>query len=206
MEWKFFEISWELLLTVACGYAGYFVANVGARAHHKTIDVTFSTIVYGFFGTAVYLIILAFNLPLWLATIGAFLGSMISAGIWAAKLRNIFTKVLRIVGVSHTDDLPSALASMFTDKTSHSTQLSVRLTSGVWLMCNDLARFKEAPNGPCVLGSSGDVLMYVTHHREPDGDYEECEVDVAGWGMELTYVPASQVARIDLRKKKPTSS
>lgn len=206
MEWKLFEISWELLLTVACGYAGYFVANVGARAHHKTIDVTFSTIVYGFFGTAAYLVILASNCPLWIATIGAFLGSMIAAGVWAVTLRELFTKLLRKVGVSHTDDLPSALASMFADKKSHATQLSVRLSNGVWLMCDNLARFKDAPNGPCVLGGSGDVLMYVTHHRDPDGEYEECEVYVPGWGWELTYLPASQITRIDLRKKQPISS
>lgn len=206
MEWKFFEISWELLLTISCGYAGYFVANVGARAHHKTIDVTFSTVVYGFFGTGAYLCLLAFNSPLWLATLGAFTGSMMSAGLWAANLRDRFTILLRKAGVSHNDDLPSALASMFTDKKSHSTQLSVRLSNGVWLMCADLARFKKAPNGPCVLGSSGDVLMYVTHHRDPGGDYEECEVDVPGWGVELTYIPANQVTRIDLRKKQLISS
>lgn len=206
MDWKFFEISWELLLTVSCGYAGYFVANVGARDHHKTVDITFSTLVYGFFGTAAYLCILALNLPMWLATIFAFLGAMISAGIWAAKLRSLFTKLLRKAGVSHSDDLPSALSSMFSDRTSHATQLSVRLTNGVWLMCNDLALFKDAPNGPCVIGASGDILMYVTHHRDSDGDYEPCDVNMADWGMELTYIPASQITRIDLRKKIPTSS
>lgn len=206
MDWKFFEISWELLLTVSCGYAGYFVANVGARDHHKTVDITFSTLVYGFFGTAAYLCILALNSPMWFATICAFLGAMISAGIWAAKLRSLFTKALRKLGVSHTDDLPSALSSMFSDRTSHATQLSVRLANGVWLMCNDLARFKDAPNGPCVIGSGGDVLMYVTHHADPGGPYEECEPGPADWGLELTYIPASQVTRIDLRKKKSTSS
>jgi hypothetical protein len=200
MEFGAFALSWELLLTVATGYAGYFVANVGVRSHHKTIDVTFSTVVYGFFGTAAYLRLISLDRPIWIAVLGAFASAMVAGGLWSGFLRERFTKLLRKLRISHNDDLPSALASMFADKGTVATQLSVRLQSGVWLMCDDLDKFRNAPGGPCVLGQAGDVLMYVTHHRDPNGDYEACEVDVAGWGLELTYLPASQVTRIDLRK------
>jgi hypothetical protein len=201
MDFAAFGLPWEVLLTLAVGYAGYFVANVGVRAHHKSIDVTFSTIVYGFFGTAAYLAVLAAGLQMWVAVPAGFVVSMVAGGLWSAVLRDRFADALRHLNVSQNDDLPSALANLMADKKGHATQLSVRLTTGVWLMCNDLARFQSAPCGPCVLGPSGDVLMYVTHHRDADGDYEECEVDVPNWGMELTYIPANQVSRIDLRKR-----
>lgn len=200
MDFGALDLSWELLLTVATGYAGYFVSNVGSRSHHKAIDVTFSTVVYGFFGTAAYLRLIGLDRPVWIAVLGAFTCSMVAGGLWSGILRDQFTKLLRRLKVSHNDDLPSALASMFADKHTVATQLSVRLQNGTWLMCDDLDKFRDAPGGPCVLGPAGDVLMYVTHHRDAGGEYEACEVDVAGWGMELTYLPASQITRIDLRK------
>src|SRR5687768_16440560 len=39
---------WATLVTLACGYIGYFIAHVGVRDHHKQIDVAFSTLVFGF--------------------------------------------------------------------------------------------------------------------------------------------------------------
>jgi len=46
---KLVNLPWATLLTLASGYAAYYVANVGVRDHHKPVDVTFSTLVFGCF-------------------------------------------------------------------------------------------------------------------------------------------------------------
>lgn len=53
---KLVNLPWATLLTLASGYAAYYVANVGVRDHHKPVDVTFSTLVFGFFSAFVYAI------------------------------------------------------------------------------------------------------------------------------------------------------
>ena len=47
-------LPWVTILTLASGYAGYYVANVGIREHHKPIDVIFSTLVFGFISAFAY--------------------------------------------------------------------------------------------------------------------------------------------------------
>jgi hypothetical protein len=70
------------------------------------------------------------------------------------------------------------------------------------LKCEDLARFKNKPNGPCVFGASGDLLMYVTHQQNADKDeFDECPaVEDGEWGAEITYVPKEQISRVYFRR------
>lgn len=39
------NLPWATLVTLASGYIGYFIANVGVNEHHKTRDVTFTMLV-----------------------------------------------------------------------------------------------------------------------------------------------------------------
>ena len=78
------------------------------------------------------------------------------------------------------------------------------MKDGTWLKCEDLARFAESLDGPCVFGAKGDVLMYVTHQKgAEDDDFEECpDVTNEDWGEEITYIPADEIVRIDYRRSR----
>lgn len=43
------NLPWPTLVTLACGYIGYFIANVGVKEHHQPVEVTFSTLIFGLF-------------------------------------------------------------------------------------------------------------------------------------------------------------
>ena len=55
-----------------------------------------------------------------------------------------------------------------------------------------------------VLGGKGDLLMYVTHFQGKDAnEFEECSDTVTEyWGAEITYIPASEIVRLDYRRER----
>lgn len=197
------KLPWETLLTLASGYAGYFIANVGVRDHHKTIDTAFTTLLFGFLAIFVYSgLKIQFNWGIAYASLVAFGASLGSGALWAKWGRKWFYKTLRRCRISYNDELPNAWMSLFGLADVTVTQLSVKLKDGTRLSCANTNSFVNQPNGACVLGAKGDILMYVTHCQPPGRDeYElDCVTD-AEWGAEITYIPADQIARIEVRRK-----
>jgi len=195
------DLPWATLLTLASGYAGYYIANVGFREHHKTIDVTFSVLVFGFFSAFAY----EFFRRLYGMPMASLIAFAVAVGLgiaWARFGRNCLQHVIRSTDASHTDDTPSALKTLFSRTDVFATQLSVNLKDGTWLHCDDLHKFADYPNGPCCFGNDGDLIMYVTHRRIPGGaEYEEMEpIGPIEWGAEITYLPKDQIARFDIRR------
>ena len=202
MELGLMGLSWATLVTIASGYSGYYIANVGLRDHHKAIEITFASLVFGFFSTAAYLLTQMLGGGVILATVLAFLVGMSLGAAWSKFGRKLLTRLLREHRVSHSDEMPSALQNVFAETGTDMHRLSVQMTDGTWLVCERMDQFKDAPNGPAVIGRHGDVLLYVTHRRKPNGEYEAIDdVDLPDWGQEATYVPAAHVRRIDMRRK-----
>jgi hypothetical protein len=196
-------LPWATLLTLAGGYAGYFIAHIGIRDHHRTIDVAFSTLVFGFGAAFVYQVARHFGLSILTASAFSFASSLVIGALWGRFGRGALIWVLRRLKISHNDDLPNAWLALFSDTTISATQLSVKLKDGTWLKCEELWKFEHRPCGPCVLGAGGDVLMYVTHQQNPgDEEFAPCEAVMSvDWGYEVTYIPKDQIARLDLRRK-----
>jgi hypothetical protein len=204
MKPELVNLPWATLLTLASGYAAYYVANVGVRDHHKPIDVTFSTLVFGFFSAFVYAICRRqYDAGLLTASIVSFASAIVIGALWSLFGRGLLERSLRRSDVSFSDDLPSAWVALFRAKT-YASQLSVKLKDGSWLKCENLRVFADHPNGPCVLGAKGDVLMYVTHIKSPDDDdFEACTaLTDEVWGDEVTYIPADQIVKIDYRRRR----
>lgn len=197
--------SWSALLLIASGYAAYYVANVGIRDHHKPADVTFSTLVFAFVAAfAFYFCKWVLATSLVVSSGATFAFALIAGAAWGAFGRPRFVGFLRATRVSHSDDLPSAWMAIFRERRV-ARQLSVQLKDGTWLMCADLSKFAASPNGPCVLGAKGDILMYVTDKmtdklsKRGVGFIPEPDPIDALWGHEITYIPADQIARVILR-------
>jgi hypothetical protein len=202
MKPELLNLPWATLLTIACGYAAYYIANVGIREHHKTIDVTFSTLVFGFFCAFLYTAIRRYSAAdILTASAATFLFAVLLGGVWSRFGRAVLKTCLRKSRTSYSDDLPSAWIALFEASTT-ATQLSVKLKDGSWIKCENLNTFTNFPNGPCVLGGKGDVLMYVTHFQGKDADaFEACEDTVNDhYGAEITYIPASEIVRLDYRR------
>ncbi|QPN28846.1 hypothetical protein I5770_09720 [Brucella sp. BO2] len=137
------------------------------------------------------------------ASIIAFVGSVICGALWNAMGRDILYTVLRSTGVTYNDDTPSAWVAMYNARHGGVRELYVLLQDGTWLGCNNLQDFEDEPNPGCTLGPEGDILMYVPHIKKP-GETVFTEIaDVKDeWGTDLTYIPKSQIAQVDIRRLK----
>jgi hypothetical protein len=196
------NLPWATLVTFACGYMGYYIANVGVRDHHKQIDIAFSTLVFGFIAAFAYQAARFFGDGPLLASLYSALTACVAGAIWRVAGRKALRSLLRTADISHADDVPSAWLSLFDVRNVRATELSVRLKDGTILLCQDLRRFEDSPNGPFVLGSTGDILMYVTDTKVAGSDTWQSEDDVVyeDWGTVVTHIAASEISRVRLRR------
>lgn len=204
---KIAQLPWTTIMTLASGYAGYFIAHLGARGHHKSADITFGTLIFGFWGLFAYLAALESAA---ISSLGASLVAIVATvalgGLWSILGRWVLEWILRALGVSHSDDLPSAWAALGRRVNVTPLQASIKTTDGMIYHCDDLFSFRDEPDGAFILGGNGDVLLHVTHIKYPNADdFEEIrDVRSAEWGTEITYFPREQIARLDLRRKRKT--
>lgn len=112
---------------------------------------------------------------------------------------------MRRAGISTSNDDPTALATLFSKTGFDVSQISVRMDDGRWFHCVDTRKFADSPHGPCVIGPTGDVAIYLTHMHGTDGTPKPVEnARDANYGDLLTYIPANRVSQINLRfKPKP---
>ncbi|MDX6612602.1 MAG: hypothetical protein QOD75_1788 [Blastocatellia bacterium] len=196
-------LPWQIQLSLASGYAAYALAYSGIRAHHKTIDVAFATLVFGLVATVVLnVLVWSGRLDTISASAIAFFSTIIVGLAWRKYLRFFVRNLLRILRVSHADDIPSAWVSLSEKPEFDVSQVSVKLKDGTWLRCDNTSQFAKAPFGPCVLGGNGDVILYLTHEKPPNTDAKSLNTVIDDvWGDRLTYVPASQISMINIRHK-----
>lgn len=201
---KLAELPWATLLMLASGYAGYFIAHVGVRDHHKAADITFGTIVFGFWGLLAYQVcVLRADLSSLKSSFVAMFATMLLGAIWSLAGRPALIWFLRKYRITQMDDLPSAWAALGRAPRVNATQLKVKLTDGTEYFAKDLSIFADLPTGSCTFGGNGDMLMYISHVRKP-GETKWTEYPEAvhpDWGSEITYIPKDKIARVDLRWK-----
>ena len=194
------NLPWATLVTLASGYAGYYIANVGIRSHHKAIDIAFSTIVFGFLGSFTYQIAIKIGYSLLVASAAAFIIAPILGALWRKFGRGAMQRTLRVTSVSYSDDLPDAWKQIFATTDSDINQITVKLTDGTWLHCDNLESFKNEPCGPCTLGESGDILMYATHQKLGNEEsFRKLDDIKTDWGTQASYIPKDKIAFVDLR-------
>lgn len=196
---RIFELPLETLVVLGAGYMAYVLAYAGLRDHHKPLDVLLSAISFGLIAKGVFSFLgPQLQLPL-LEAIFALTVTLAAAMFWRKKGSAFWADILRDTGVSHSDDTSSALDRIRTDTGTFITQLTVH-TDEVVLQCSDLFAVKELPHGPCILGKDGSVSMYADGVKLSGGDWEDKDVShVKAWGPKLTYIPASEVRRIEVR-------
>lgn len=196
-------LPWELQVALAGGYAAYVVAYTGLRARHRTVDVVFITLVFGLIATATLgLLAQEFGRPVWRGAT-AIAVTVIGGFLWRRWGRDVLAWSLRKFDVSWSDDSPSALETISENSKHPVTQIAVMLDDGTWLRCDDTSKFADSPQGPCIIGPNGDVALYLTH-EDPKGDASKDQTTVVDehWGDRITYIPASRIRYINLRRKR----
>lgn len=197
---------WTTILMLASGYAAYFVAHVGVREHHQSIDQVFRVVFYGFWGMFAYAVAISSGLGMLSASAICMAFSVALGAAWRRLGKSLLGKIFRATRISMSDDIPTAWAALSdVGEDVNVSQLKVRLVDGTMMFCRDLSVFRQAPNGPCVLGGKGDVLMYVTDIGKKNAKNRTVWTPVSGvhdeyYGYSMTYIPREQVARVELRR------
>lgn len=196
------NLSWQIQVALASGYAAYLLCYAGIRGSHTTIDTTFSTLVFSLIATAI-LYLAKPRIHDVAAGALAFILTCAAGILWRRFFRKPLRWLMREWNVSWSDDDPSSLATLLANQDHPVSQVGVLLDDGTWLQCRNLGLFADAPFGPCKLGANGDVALYLTHEVSPGGDVKELQtVRDAYYGDRITYVPASRIKRVTVRHAK----
>lgn len=197
-------LSWTVQTALASGYAAYIIAYRGIRSHHSAQDAAFSVLIFSLI-TSGALWLLRDSSPV-AGVVLAFASSIVAAALWRSIGQPFFTWTLRRLKVTWADDTPSAWARLQENRSIRVSQIAVWLNDGSRLICEDASLFTGLPYAPYVLGTNGDVLLYVTHIRPTSGaDGQKSETKPqpttldATRGARVTYVPGSQITRVTIR-------
>lgn len=127
------NLPWATLVTLTSGYIGYFIANVGLKDHHKPIEVTFSSLIFGLTAMMAYQAVMWAGLNAWLAT-PALLCAVTCGAWWRRYGRKWMYRLLWNNDISWSDNTSSAWQAMF-DQTGFSvTEVRVILRDGSGMM------------------------------------------------------------------------
>ncbi len=195
-------LPFSTLAALGCGYVGYRLAFTGRNGAHGAVDVVFLSLCFAAIAKAVM-----YPFPGGWLILGSLLSVVVVAAaacIWRVAAADLVFGRLRAWGVSDHDGARSAWASMLARRLRSPMRLVVKLTHGGSLMCNDLRPVSQAPRGPCLFGEDGSVALYVTDMMSAnDNSWTECrpcDHERPGWGYEMSFIPASQIARVDITR------
>ncbi|EAO8388446.1 hypothetical protein C6J21_001393 [Salmonella enterica subsp. enterica serovar Thompson] len=199
------DLPWATLVTLASGYIGYFIANVGLKDHHKAIDITFATLVFSLLPTLAYALVLltcTSLLATYISTVSAVVIAVATGAFWRKKGRKWMYLLLRKYNISWSDSTSSAWQQMFGMTDYVVTEVIVILKDGSELRSLLPGDFEAEPNGSFALGTNGDVIIYATHHRLSASKnwVEYPDVNDATLGALATWIPSGQIASLKLRR------
>lgn len=196
---KVLDLPWQIQVVFASGYCAYLAAYFGMRHHHKVADTLLASVAFGMVAWAIVSVTGFLMTPF---QIGAtLLGTVVSGMVWRKLVRPQLTALLRDSNYSWNDDTPSAWQRLLEEHVTP-TQLTVELKDGRYLYCSDTSSFGNLPLGPYVLGTEGDVIMYVDGSERPGAPPEEQEpLGDAEWGNALTWIPKEEIRKISVRAR-----
>ncbi|MDO6586825.1 hypothetical protein Q4543_15030 [Salipiger sp. 1_MG-2023] len=196
---EFFDLSLSLQAALAAGYLGYVTAYAGFRRDHAATDAVFISLAFASLAMLAFVLLERFGLVA--SFIAAFVTSLLSAGLWRKWGRKGWLWCVGSVGV-HRDDGAHGAWSGIVQTDRRVGQVSVHTVGGRVLYMNDRSKYHDAPWGGLYLGGDGSVVMVVEEEELSDGREEErTGINDELMGTRMTYIPASHVARVNIRMK-----
>ena len=211
----FFNAQLSVQVALVGGFFGYAVGYAGYKHAHKISDGFMIFFAFGLISTLIYQTVSGLGIghglipdmdlvPSVIIAVGA---TVILAAIWRSIGRTFVFKALRFLGVHHDDGNENPWDTIVGDR-SAVQQVSVHLTDGRVLYMSDRTAFVGYLYEGLLLGSDGSVALAVQEEElppNPDGTVvEEQRENVAmpDSGVRLTYIPKSQITRINIRVMK----
>lgn len=199
MNAEFFELSLGLQVALGSGYLAYVTAYAGLRKGHDPHDTVFISLAFAAIGLIVFQVVSAYGSVL--AAVAALISCLVAGAIWRAIGRAFWQMLMRKANVHREDGVYSSWDSIV--QTSRRVgQISVHLRNGRVLYLDDRRQYSGVPWEGLYLGGDGSVVMVVELEEMPDGK-EEIRTGVvdAEWGTRLTYIPAAEIERVNIRMK-----
>lgn len=133
--------------------------------------------------------------------------SLLFGFIWRRFGHRYFHKLAHWLKVTNEDNSFTAWSLIFNNPNVYLSQILVELKDGQQLWCNNTLPFindKLRASGvhPYYSDAVGNLYIISTHRRLKATDEWEELPDVswpAPWGVNVSFIPASQIARIDVR-------
>lgn len=200
-----FELGWQMSATFVAAYLAYVVAYTGRRKHHKSIDSTFIILTFALIALSI-VEILDSKVPagngfrVGIISACAVSGTVFSAVLWHAKVHGLVQGWLSKIKADQDDGFPTAWETIISEPGLAYSQVYVTLKDGRKLESYQMEPFNKLPNGPCILGLDGSIAMYVNAIKEPESERRDIETITDDDGHRITYIPADQIAEVDLRR------
>ncbi len=137
------NLPWATLVTLASGYIGYFIANVGLKDHHKPVEITFATLIFGLFSSIAYQGTILLGLGEYPAALAAVIYSFACGAYWRKYGRRLMYRYLRDHDISWSDYTYSAWQQMFGHTQYRVTEIFVYLKDGSGLLSRLPATMKS---------------------------------------------------------------
>jgi hypothetical protein len=195
---EYANLPWQIQVSLASGYAAYMLAYLGMKESHRTIDTTFLVLAFGLIATGALWVLT--DQPNLVAGVSAFVLTLTGAFLWRKWGMDAVRWFFRLTDMSWLNNDPSALATLTRSTKYYVKQIGVELDDGTWLTCEDAAQFADAPFGPCAIGPSGDIGLYLTHIEKRGRKQKRLStVRDSVHGDRITYIPATRIRQITVR-------
>lgn len=195
-----FELSLSMQAALGAGYLGFATAYAGFRRDLRAEDVLFISLAFSAVAMTAFGVASGWAGAI-AGVLAAFGASLAAAGLWRAFGRGLCLRLMSALNIHRDDGLHSAWPAIV-QAGRGCGQISVHMRDGRVLYLNDRKNVDGAPWGGLYLGSDGAVIMAVEEEEFPDGRTEVREgVTDSEWGTRLTYIPAAEIARVNIRLK-----
>ena len=197
---ELYKLPVEFQIALAAGYMGAWITFLGIERQPRIIDITFRSLIFGL--PPISLLRLLPDQELYVIIPSAIAMSVGLGCLWRGLGRRISHKVLAKLGIAN-DGLANVWTAIIQTPKLQVSQLSVHTKDGRILYQNE-HRYENALFGGMNLGSDGSILMVVDEEFIPDqGEENRTGIEDKLHGTRITYIPASEVARVNVRT--PTS-
>lgn len=201
MELKdFASLPEQLQVVLVSGYLGYSIAQAGFRDNERKEDVFYGILSFGIFGYIFYDFTRSTHSSFLLPGLGALCSSVLVAIFWRKYGKRWFNRILHKAAISNEDGIKTTWARIIQDTSIAPKQIVVQMKDGSKYTCDDVQSFGAAPIPLYYTDTEGNLAIYVTHRTATDG--VETLVDAVrhdSWGDRITYIPAKDIANVDIR-------
>lgn len=196
----FLNLSLSVQVSLASGYLSYVTAYAGFRKEHSGQDAAFITLAFASIAQLTFILADPYCGSIG-ACASALSASLLAAVLWRRCGKKCWQWVMAKTN-THRDDGVHAGWLVVTQTPKIVEQVSVHMKNGRVLYLNDRRQYNDAPWQGVYFGGDGSVAMVVDEEELPDGTTEAREGMVdPDWGTRMTYIPASEIARINIRMK-----